>query len=118
MKRDVDLVRAILLEVESKETPSGWVDLQIADYPKDHVSYHVKILSEAGYLEAQELTTKSGFDWKPINLTWQGHDFLDAARNKSVWQKAKKKVGDKVTSVSFDVLKSILVGIAKQELGL
>ena len=82
------------------------------------VSHHVKLLSEAGYLEAKNLTTKNVFDRRPINLTWQGHDFLDAARDNTLWNKAKKHLGSKVASVTFEVLKTLLVSYSKQELGL
>lgn len=118
MQRDIDLIREILLEVEKKDAPTGWIDIEIDDYSKEQVSYHVKLLAEAGYLEAKDLTTKYEFDWKPVNLTWEGHDFLDAARDNTIWNKAKKNLGNKIVSTSFEVLKSLLVSLSKQELGL
>ena len=118
MQRDIDLIRKILLEVEKKDTPTGWIDIEIDGYSKEQIAYHVKLLSEAGYLEAKDLTTKDGFDWKPVSLTWLGHDFLDAARDNTIWNKAKKNLGSKIVSTSFEVLKSLLVSLSKQELGL
>ena len=51
-------------------------------------------------------------------LTWEGHDFLDAARNGDTWHKAKDTLFKKGLSVSFDVLKAYLISEAKQHLGL
>jgi len=45
---------------------------------------------------------------------WKGHDFLDAARDISIWLKAKKTITDKTQTVSFEVLKAVLVQIAKK----
>jgi len=120
MQRDIDLIREILLAVEKKESPKGWMDLQIEGYSKEQISYHVKLLKEAGYLEAKDLGTRDrdGYDWRPINLTWQGHDFLDAARDNRLWNKAKKHFGNKIASISFELLKAFLVSLGKQELGL
>jgi hypothetical protein len=45
-----------------------------------------------------------------LRLTWQGHDFLDAARNDTIWSKAKEKFlkpGISWTfSIVFDFLKA------------
>jgi hypothetical protein len=40
-------------------------------------------------IEALDLSTLSGVCWKPQRLTYNGHQFLDAARSDTVWQKAK-----------------------------
>ena len=118
MQRDIELIREILHEVEKNDSPTGWMNIQLHTYSKDQISYHVKLLAEAGYLEAIDLSTKDEFDWKPVSLKWPGHDFLDAARDDTIWIKAKKRLGNKLTSVSFEVLKSLLVSFGKQTLGL
>jgi hypothetical protein len=118
MQRDIDLIRKTLFEVEKKDTPTGWIDIEVDGYSKEQIAYHVKLLAEAGYLEAKNLTNKDGFDWQPVSLTWQGHDFLDAARDNNIWNKAKKHLGNKLKSVSFEVLKCLLVSYGKQTLGL
>jgi len=118
MQRNIDLIREILLEVEKKDSPMGWIDIHIEGYSNEQISYHIKLLAEAGYLEANDLTTGDGFDWKPVNLKWQGHDFLDAARDNTLWKRAKKHIGNKVASVSFEVLKALLVSFGKEEFDL
>lgn len=90
MKRDMDLCRIVLDAIETKPGV-GPAPIEIADYSQEEVSYQVMILAEGGYLNAYayEATTRAGLLWKPSRLTWQGHEFLDAIRNESVWIKVK-----------------------------
>lgn len=49
MKRDMNLIRKILLVVEESDTaPADWVDVDIPAHDPLEVSYHVKLLVEAG----------------------------------------------------------------------
>lgn len=48
MKRDMDLVREILLEIEKSYVSTAIRDLQIDGYDKETIAYHCKILHEAG----------------------------------------------------------------------
>ena len=115
MKRDMDLVRLILLEIEkSSEDPRSEIRLQIPNYTFEQVSYHVMILNDAGLIEADDLSTMASDSvWFPKRLTWSGHEFLDAARNDSIWNKAKEKA----SSMNFELLKELLLSITRQQLG-
>ncbi len=116
MKRDMDLVRLILLEIEkSGEDPRSAIRLQLQNYTSEQVSYHVMILNDAGLIEAYNLSTLgTGSIWRPKRLTWSGHEFLDAARNDSIWNKAKEKA----TSMNFELLKELLLVMTRQQLEL
>lgn len=109
MTRDMELIRKILLEVEKFSQPIGWATLNVPGYDPEVVSYHVMILNQAGYLEAQDLTTHERFFWAPTSLTWQGHEFLDAIRNETVWEQVKEEIKKKGVSTPFDVLKDLAV---------
>jgi hypothetical protein len=56
----------------------------------------------------------------PINMrmTWAGHEFLDAAREDTRWKKAMDIVRDKGRSVTFEVLKALLISLIKTAVGL
>ena len=121
MKRDMELIREILFAVEkSEEDLRGWIELELPGRSQKEVSYHVMLLDQAGLIEAQDLcsTDDDGFEWRPKSLTWQGHEFLDAARNDTIWKMAVQRVSHIVGSVSFDVMRSLLIDVAKQELGI
>jgi hypothetical protein len=52
------------------------------------------------------------------NLTWEGHDFIDAARNDTTWSDAMEKVKSARGSLSFALLKQLLESLLKSQLGL
>ena len=121
MRRDMDLVREILLAIEKNEKdPLGWIDLELPNRSRKEVAYHVMLLHQAGLVTAKDLCTNGpdGFDWRPKSLTWQGHEFLEAARNDTIWHKAVGKMVEVTGGVSLDVLKDLLIASGKQALGL
>jgi hypothetical protein len=121
MKRDMELVRAILLEVE-KTGPNGG-QIEIADRSVEEVNYHIKRMDEAGLIHAViSKTILSGSTppspYRIMEMTWKGHDFLDAARDTGVWRKALSRIGGAVGSATLDVLMAALADEAKRQLGL
>ena len=86
----MDLARNILFKIEEQSEPNGWAKIKMEDYSQEEISYHLKLLFQAGLIEADNLTASSGFEWKAKSLTWKGHEFLEAARNNSKWNNAKK----------------------------
>jgi uncharacterized protein DUF2513 len=122
MKRDMELIRKILLAVEA--SPSGWApsevhELQMEGYSEEEVGYHALLVIEAGFAKGEDMTgaglSPRGFLYR---LTWQGHEFLDAARDDTRWNKAWTIVREKAGSVTVDVLKQVLTGLMKDALGL
>jgi hypothetical protein len=119
MKRDMDIVRTILLKIEdSEESPLGWTNIEIPDQPPELVSYHVLLLTDAGLVESNNLSTRAGLDVRPKRLTWEGHEFLDAAKNDTIWNKAKDLVKEKGGSIPFEVLKGMLIKMTASLFGL
>ena len=51
-----------------------------------------KLLYQAGLIDAENDSGADDFEWIPISLTWQGHEFLDVARNDTVWKKLTGKL--------------------------
>lgn len=116
MKRDMDLARDILLAVENYAEPNGYADIKIEGHSNEEVSYHIKLLWQAELIEAFDMTDTGGFDWKAKSLTWKGHEFLEAARNNSRWDTAKKYILEKGGGLTFDILKTVLVESIKGSL--
>ena len=115
MKRDLDLIRKILLEVESCNDPDGifnTMDINIEGYRAELIQYHVGLLIDAGLVtssgEPVRFMDASFISYFSVNLTWTGHELLDNAKNESVWQTVKKDLGSKWDSVSFSVLQTLL----------
>jgi len=110
----MNLIRLLLLSIEGAE------DVDLSEYADEQIGYHSQLLLEAGLVSGSDLTGL-GEEYPRVHLeslTWEGHDFLDAARNESVWKKAMSKVSGLGGSFTFDVLKAVLIGIIKSELGI
>ncbi len=121
MKRDLDLARSILREIEACEDTWGLTECpEIEGYSHKQVAYHVKLLHEAGLINATDSSSMGpeGFDWMPGNLTWKGHEFIDASKDNDVWSKAKDSILKPTASITFDLLLEWLKLKAKEKIGL
>ena len=49
------------------------------------------LLNESRLVKAVNFSTYGDSNWVPLRLTWEGHDFLDAARNEDRRKKAKAR---------------------------
>lgn len=107
MKRDMDLIRDILLIVESAV---GMIELSnagIKSHSDNEIGYHLEMLIDHGYIDG-DVKTSWGGDYIQMTakaLTLDGHDFLDAMRDNKVWSKAKKVISDTVGSTTLSVIK-------------
>jgi hypothetical protein len=107
----MDLVRKILMDLEACEdygSASKQDCLTCEGTSPEKLSYHVMLLDEAGLIEAIDMSDSEGSLWEPVRLTWEGHEFLDAAREPSQWAKAKKTLTEKTGGIGFEVLKELL----------
>lgn len=120
MKRDLNLVRQILLAIE--QSPSGFAPRQLVidGYTDEQIGYHVHLMKEAGLVEASDTTGFKSSSPEAIarQLTWSGHEFLDAARDDVRWTAALALATAKAGTFTFDVLKQLLVAALRGELGL
>ena len=99
MKRDMDLILEILRSQEEERKIDG-------SYSEDAVVYHAQLLSDAGLIEAEFLKGIGGTARGAaiIRLTWEGHEFLDATRDQSIWEKTKKNVIKPGSSFTFGLI--------------
>ena len=117
MKRDMELVRRILLEVEARpEFPGG--RLRLDGYDGKVISNHVELLYEKGYIDAHKTNDEDGWAWMPKRLKWEGHDLLDAFRDESIWKKTKQSLLAVGGAATIEITKAIAVRWAKEKLGL
>lgn len=109
MKRDMDLVRKILLEIEEKYVSTAIYGLEVEGYDTAAVAYHCKILYEAGLISDY----KAAFGDDDIecfgvgSLTWDGHDYLDKVRDDTLWAKTKDTIVQKGLPLILDTIKTV-----------
>lgn len=121
MKRDMNLIRDILLALEAESSAFAPESLQLEGYSDEQIGYHTLLLVEAGLVEGVKT---SSFDSdspsaSATRLTWSGYEFLDAARDKNRWQEALRIVQEKGGgAVTIGTLTQLLSALAKQAMGL
>lgn len=116
MKRDLDLARAILLEVEKIPAPGKPTEIMIEGYPEEDVKAHLRLLLEADLIDGLGIATSASTTVHPSRLTWAGHEFLDQARSPEIWSQVKDVAKSKGLSLSLEVAKAILVQTIKTHL--
>lgn len=124
MKRDLDLIKEILLKVEAYPVGRSLSRIEVEGYKQDVISEHIRLLQESNYIDVDLLTSPSSHgvnqvDGYSINrLLNDGHDFIANAKSESVWTKAKSLVKEKGIDVSLAVFKAVLAKVTMQELGI
>lgn len=94
MRRDMDLLRSLLLKLETITDKANSVfvfqynELAIDGYTDDQVAYHLDLAVEAGLIDQGGNGAMNRFMFR--RLTWDGHDFVDSVRDDDVWQKSRK----------------------------
>jgi hypothetical protein len=114
----MDLIRTILMELEARPSPRDVSPVTVSEYSPEDVSYHVKLLSQAGLIEALDAETYGGFEWIPTSLTWLGHEFLDAARNETVWNRLKAEMKARGGTLPFELVQQLAMKLVAAMAGL
>ena len=108
MKRDWDVIRDVLIEVESLDGAArhqfGYSEG--GDQDPARVAQAL-LLWKAGFIEALDAGAMDGAAILAPELTWAGHDLLDTLRSKPVWDRIKTTAKDKGIELTFDAVKSL-----------
>lgn len=109
MKRDMELVRLILLKIEEEYRSTTIYNLDITGYDMETVAYHCKILNEAGLLSdyGAHYADDRLWSFEVGALTWEGNDFLDKIRDNSQWKKIKDTITQKGLPLVIETIKAI-----------
>lgn len=110
MKRDMDLIRRLLMKTEALPDANGH-PISAEGYGAEEICEHLRLAQEAGLIEARFLPGSA--ECASLRLTWAGHEFLDAARENVIWEKAKEmamRTAEGVTIISLKVALAHLMG--------
>jgi hypothetical protein len=119
MKRDLELVRELLIKIEQNESgkPIQLTAEDGASYTHEKVQYQLKLMWQAGLIDAKDISSFDGPDILILGMTWQGHDFLDVARDNNIWEAASdsaEQKGTELRSLPFEIAKELLIETAKK----
>lgn len=122
MKRDLDLIREILLAIENDQQP-----LDVPGKDPAEISYNLQLLIDRKFVEGKVAWgTGGGGRLVPMNcfatrITMSGHDYLDSVRNDQVWAKTKKNLEKAGGSGPLDFIQGlaakVLAELAKSSMG-
>ena len=120
VKRDKELIRLLAMKIEEASEGMHSDSIKIDGYSRDQISYHCRLMADAGYILAKSATSShtSRFATSVIRLTNEGHDFLDAARNETLWKRAVEMVKSKGVEVTLSTFSQLLKKLAAESLGL
>ena len=105
MKRDMDILRQILLNVEEDKYPRGG-RVHLDGVPDDICGLHCALIFEAGLAEGRLIKSDAGgiVAASVDRLTSSGHDFCGGIRQDTIWNKAKEHVIKPGASYGLSVL--------------
>lgn len=122
MKRDMDLLREVVLKVEAEhEKPDQSIlyqdftsELLIDGYSASDVEYHLKQALQAELLEGKIGTGH----YIVLGLTPRGHDFADAVRDPLIWRRTRDgaiAAGGLTLELVIDLAKGFLKRLIKEK---
>jgi len=118
MKRDMDLIRAILLDIEEQVAPemSDLLPDLVSDEGRNKLADHLRLLiDDAGLVTGINASSASGMNWLDLRLTWTGHEFLDTIRDPEIW-KMTKQGALAAGGFSLDLLAALAKGFLKKQI--
>lgn len=125
MKRDLDRIREILLQSEAADKSKFNI---YSDKFSDFDRYQIELMEQAGFVKiTRSENIKFGGPYQSLGLarrvsspyfemTYEGHNYLDAIRNEGVWLKTKAVVAEEGGSLALEIVKSLALGFAKKQI--
>ena len=107
MKRDFELIRKLLLDIEGE-------DVDLSAFSNEQMLYHKALLIESKLAEGPKPKYSSRkFSEIPEQviiqkLTWAGHDFIDAIREEDRWKKVKTWIKDTGKILTIETVKEAI----------
>jgi len=120
MKRDMNLIRELLLQLEESKAEVYVSNLEVAGYSDEEIAYNAYMMIDGGLAEGkQSKETNQMGDSRPVavtltNLTWEGHEFFDSIKNDTVWNNTLNYLKEKGGNIPFTLIPPIAALFAKQ----
>jgi len=125
MKRDLELVRELLLALENEQAHfDSTIPLTIGQPPlalpgrsNQEIAYHIRIMTQGDLISMGGIDDDGVTIHKYYGFRWAGHEFLDDVRDPEIWRKTKAAAG-KVGGASIGFIWEIAKLELKTKLGL
>ncbi len=87
MKRDMDLIRALLHLIEERPEGASGKTIGIEGKSPGEIRLHLELMRDAGFIDELSFTSSGAYCQR---LTFEGYEFLESTRKETVWNKAKE----------------------------
>lgn len=114
MKRDMELIRMVMLAAEKTKEPNELIDPKFEGHNEIEISYHIALLDDAGLLHGQDRSAIGVFRWSAGALTWAGHEFVEAVKDEEVWKEALAITAKSGDGTVFEILKKALMKVQEK----
>lgn len=120
----MELIRKLLLYVEAvpeHRTALKSHEIEIEGFTGEQIDYHLMQMEMDDLIVARQnsdMHAPRKGTWLISYLAPQGHDFLDAARNPTIWSKMQERVAAFGGNVALSVLVELGTALTKEALGL
>lgn len=120
MKRDMDLLRLLLLKLEALDEDGQNIyffdnseEFGIDGFTWEQIVYHFDLAVEARMVDQGGRGAMEGFMFR--RLTWSGHDFVDAVRDDDIWKKTRQGA-TAAGGFSVELLKDLAKGFIRKKI--
>ncbi|PCJ92428.1 MAG: hypothetical protein COA46_04260 [Porticoccaceae bacterium] len=114
MRRDWDLMRMILLEIEDSKDIDTFMNFsekgylytdKLKEFDREKIIYHIQLLISADFIS----TNSDDYGEKEITgLSWKGHEYAEKLRDSERWRKIKLYVSEKGLDLGSDTIMSLI----------
>lgn len=118
MTRDMDIIRTLLLKLESRYKGVGTLsfaygdeELAIEGVDTAVILYNLALLVNARFVKGRVTATR---EFMMEGMTWAGHDFLDSVRDDEIWRRTKEGV-TAAGGFTFDLVKALAKGCLQKK---
>ena len=119
MKRDLDLVRQLLLQIEA--LPAGPpVQYRTSEIEDPVLLAHFELVLAAGLVNGKIARSQGtrGDVISIVGLTWEGHEWIEMVRSDAVWDETKSTLLDGAGALTYELTKGVAGRILRARLGL
>lgn len=119
MKRDLDLIREILLDIEKVPAGDCWDSEGFASsHNRSDVLFTLRIMEQHEFISSCTCDYVGGIDFCNcrVDILPTGYDFIDASRNDTIWNKFKERLKKESPAFTLKIAIALLFKMAKENL--
>ncbi len=117
MKRNMNLIRKLLFYFEETQDTEHEDLPKIEGYDAKLIKYHIFLMHDSNLLHCNPVkskTTDAILYLTPLNLTWEGAEFLEQIRSDDTWNKINQTIVSKGGVLTFSVINQVVEDLVEQ----